>query len=505
MKRKAITRTLLIIGLLAATGLLINRAYTAKHSRQPVKPSAARAVKLPERKVAERKPSVAKVTNLPEGKWELSVDGAPFFIKGLCFGPNISRRTINSHLAEVKELGANAVRTWGTGSKTAILLDAAEEKDIKVCMGLWLQYHIDYATNDAYKRHALAEISKWVKEYKDHPAVLMWHVGNEVVMELQNYFVEDPEPQRIAYAKFLEEVCQTIHRLDPNHPVASISVWSLAWPYFKEYVPSLDVYGVNIYGGLVAIHGEWERLEIDKPYLVTEYGPHGEWEAAKDPNGIEKEPLDTEKAAAYSQGWNDYIVPNKGDNLGGFAFIYGEGEDFGGVWYNLLMSGKKRPAFYSVKEAYTGEEVTDNKPPVISKMSLSQSSGLAVGSIVRLEVIANDPEGDALNYEVQLSEKYMARYLITDILGMQADGNRAKLCEKYIAPDGKLYLASFVEISEGVFDIVVPTKEGLYKVYISVTDSMNNVSVETCSMKVGNIPNPEQADLPANPALTDIQ
>jgi hypothetical protein len=407
--RKISFVTRILIGGLLLAGLTVNNAYAGKPDK-PGKPDEP------------YEGSVVEITG-SSGEWKLKVDDdEDFFIEGLCFGPDISRRTIDGYMTQVVELGANTVRTWGTGGETKVLLDAAQEQEIKVCMGIWLQHFIAYADNEGYKNHTLSEISTWVEKYKNHPAVLMWNVGNEVILHLDQYFDEDTglEEHRIAYAEFVEQICQKIHSIDPNHPVTSSSTrleeGKYGWDYYIDYTPSLDIYAMNIYKLLFEIQDKWESLPIDKPYIITEFGPDGEWEIPK------------------------------------------EKEDFGGVWFNLLMSGKKRPSFYSVKEMY-GKGAGDNNPPVISSMLLSKSPDLDP-NIVRLTVDASDPDEDLLSYEV-------------------------KLCGRDVTGDERLYLADFEQLGEGVFNVTVPDTEGIYKIYIFVTDGMGNIGIETRSMKVG--------------------
>ncbi|NEE43452.1 hypothetical protein G3M55_02375, partial [Streptomyces sp. SID8455] len=58
---------------------------------------------------------------------------------------------------------------------------------------------VNYLTDTAYKNDMLAEFPRWVETYKDHEGVLMWNVGNESVLGLQNcYSGDELEQQRDA-------------------------------------------------------------------------------------------------------------------------------------------------------------------------------------------------------------------------------------------------------------------------------------------------------------------
>ena len=65
---------------------------------------------------------------------------------------------------------------------------------------------------------------------------------------------------------------QAIHAIDPNHPVTSTDAWTGAWPYYKQYTPSLDLLAVNSYGSVCNVNTDWVNGGYTKPYIVTEAG-----------------------------------------------------------------------------------------------------------------------------------------------------------------------------------------------------------------------------------------
>ncbi len=103
--------------------------------------------------------------------WQLFRAGEPYFIRGA--GGDHS-------LEALKAAGANSVRTWGgdPGAK----LDEAHALGMTVAVGIWLgheRHGFDYG-NPAQVRAQLDEARAIVEKYKDHPAVLLWGVGNEM-------------------------------------------------------------------------------------------------------------------------------------------------------------------------------------------------------------------------------------------------------------------------------------------------------------------------------------
>ena len=68
--------------------------------------------------------------------------------------------------------------------------------------------------------------------YKDHPALLMYGVANEVYINMAT------DEEKLAYSKVLERVCSAIKAIDPNHPIASVEAWTFGiewWEYVRQF------------------------------------------------------------------------------------------------------------------------------------------------------------------------------------------------------------------------------------------------------------------------------
>lgn len=409
--------------------------------------------------------SVVKVTG-SQGNWQLTVDGAPYQVKGLTWGPAVADAT--KYLPDLASMGVNTIRTWGTDATSQPLFDAAAANGVKVIAGFWLQPGggpgsggcVNYVTDTSYKDQMLAEFPKWVDTYKDNPGVLMWNVGNESTLGLQNCFSGDElEAQRNAYTTFVNDIAKKIHQVDPNHPVTSTDAWTGAWPYYKRNAPDLDLYAVNAYNAVCNIRSDWEQGGYTKPYIVTETGPAGEWEVPDDANGVPDEPTDLQKADGYTKAWG-CITGHKGVALGATMFHYGTEDDFGGIWFNLLPGGLKRLSYYSVKKAYGGDTSNDNTPPVISQMTVDHATdGVPAGGQLHIATQATDPNGDPVTYQVLFSSNYI-------------DQNKA------------LVAADTTVGGDGSLTAKVPDKVGVYKVYVRATDGHGNAGIEARSVRV---------------------
>ncbi|ALO06608.1 Secreted protein [Streptomyces venezuelae] len=414
---------------------------------------------------AQPEPGGAVRVSGTQGDWRLTVGGQPFTVKGVTWGPAMADAP--RYMPDVKSMGVNTVRTWGTDAGTKPLLDAAAANGVKVINGFWLQPGggpgsggcVNYVTDTAYKNTMLTEFAKWVDTYKSHPATLMWNVGNESVLGLQNcYGGTELEAQRNAYTTFVNDVAKKIHSIDPDHPVTSTDAWTGAWPYYKRNAPDLDLYSMNAYGDICGVRQDWVEGGYTKPYIITETGPAGEWETPKDANGVPEEPTDVQKADGYTQAWN-CVTGHQGVALGATAFHYGIEHDFGGVWFNLLPDGLKRLSYYSLKKAYTGSLAGDNTPPVISGMTVTPAGSAPAGGEFTVRADVRDPDGDPVTTKILLSGNY-------------ANG------------DKRLIDASYRSLGNGTFAVTAPEKLGVWKVYVQAEDGRGNVGIETKSVKV---------------------
>ncbi|WP_225652001.1 discoidin domain-containing protein [Streptomyces pseudogriseolus] len=400
-----------------------------------------------------------------QGNWQLTVGGQPYTVKGLTWGPAIADAP--KYLPDVKSMGVNTIRTWGTDGGTKPLLDSAAANGLKVVNGFWLQPGggpgsggcVNYVTDTTYRNTMLTEFTKWVEAYRNHPATLMWNVGNESVLGLQNcYSGAELEAQRNAYTGFVNDVAKKIHSIDPDHPVTSTDAWTGAWPYYQRNAPDLDLYSTNSYGDICGVREDWEQGGYTKPYLITEGGPAGEWEVPDDVNGVPDEPADVQKAEGYTKAWN-CVTGHRGVALGATLFHYGTEHDFGGIWFNLLPDGLKRLSYYAVKRAYTGTAGNDNTPPVVSALAVSPASSAPAGGEFTVRADVRDPDGDPITHKIFLSGNY-------------ANG------------DKRLVEASWRSTGKGTFAVRAPEKLGVWKVYLQAEDGRGNAGIETKSVKV---------------------
>ena len=200
----------------------------------------------------------AKVTlKNTNGKYQLFVNKTPFYINGAgCEFGNIT--------ALAKHNG-NSFRTWRTDNGKDIL-DEAQNNGLMVTMGIEVareRHGFDYNDEVAVKQQK-ERIRKEILELKDHPALLIWAIGNELNLRATNPKVWDA----------VNDISKMIHEIDPNHltttTLAGISQQDIN--YIKERCGDIDILSVQLYGEIVTMPKALKDLGWTGPYMITEWG-----------------------------------------------------------------------------------------------------------------------------------------------------------------------------------------------------------------------------------------
>ena len=255
----------------------------------------------------------AKVTLLNnEGSYQLLVNNEPFYIKGagLEFG----------NIPALAKHNGNSFRTWrienGRQSGKEVL-DEAHKYGLMVTMGIEVareRHGFDYNNESAVKEQ-LEQIKKDVIALKDHPALLLWGIGNELNLRYTNPKVWDA----------VNEISQMIHEVDPNHltttSLAGISKKEIT--LIKEKCPDLDLLSFQMYGSLEHLPRMIKEYDYTGPYIVTEWGATGHWEVPTTKWGVPIEENSSVKASNYLNRYYDVIEANKSKCLGSYVFSLG--------------------------------------------------------------------------------------------------------------------------------------------------------------------------------------
>lgn len=396
--------------------------------------------------------------------WTFKVDTKPYEIKGVTFGPVDDVDNYDKYFKDLTFLGVNTIRTWATGKNTKALLDAAQKYNIKVMAGIWMRHgkpgmedddRFDYLKDDKGKEDQYENAINFVKKYKNHPAILTWGIGNEVYLNIAT------APEKLAYSKLLEKICSEVKKLDPNHPITSVDAWTFGMDWWSKHVPSIDIYGLNSYGpGVQFLQTELEKKNIDKPYIITEFGVRGEWDIKEKKNDIKIEPSDEEKYSTIANGYSDWIT-SKPKNLGVFVFHYEDNNKHLAPWLLTQYKGSLRPQYWAIRKAFTGKD-PENSIPTIELFELPNKS-FKSKSWVPVTLKANDLENESLSISFSYNQRTGSRKRRDQIVPLESKGSLEK-----------------------GFEIQLPEVDGAIKVYAEVKDTYNNMAIAFNSIVVND-------------------
>lgn len=397
-------------------------------------------------------------------QWNILVNETPFEIKGVTFGYDQDVENYDRYFKDLQSIGVNTIRLWATNEYTSQLLDTAEKYDIKVMVGIWMRHgrpgmedddSFNYLEDVDGMEAMYTNAINVVNQYKTHPAVLTWGIGNEVYLNMAT------DPEKEAYSKLLERICSAIKDLDPNHPITSVEAWTFGLDWWEKFVPSIDIYGLNSYGpGAGYLQNELDKRSIDKPYIITEFGVTGEWDITEKPNGIPMEPTDQQKYQAITMGYNEWISP-KPNCLGVYIFHYGNGNSFGTSWLLTHYDHYIRPQYWAIREAYTGQKPV-NMTPQIKSFGVVENSKES-GTWIPVDLVVSDVENDELTFSFHYNQRTGSRKRRNSIKPLEYKGN----------------------ITDG-FQIKLPQEDGAIKVYVHVIDSQKNMGIASTSVLVSD-------------------
>ena len=401
------------------------------------------------------------------GEYQLLRDGVPYQINGVGG---------DQYLSELKAAGGNSIRTWSV-ENLGDILDQAHQHDLTVCAGFWLgheRHGFDYQ-NDSAVRNQLESCLAAVEKYKNHPALLLWAVGNEMEGDGKN--------PAIWYA--INHIARECKRLDPHHPtmtvIAELGENEVKLENLARYCPDVDIVGVNSYAGITSLAERYLKTGVTKPFIVTEHGPHGPWEVEKTKWGAPLEPSSTIKAQQYRDGYRAAVAQQPGQCFGSYTFLWGHKQETTWTWFGMLLpDGRQLGTVDVMSEFWTGN-APSNLAPVIKSLSLSGADKVKPGETLTAKVVANDPDGDEIKIEWVLRSDAI-------VIGVGGDAQSAELT-----------FSELVKSNGSTASVTAPKGGGGYRLYAYVNDGNKKTAVANVPFYVDAplvaVPSP-QATLP---------
>ncbi|OOG73186.1 hypothetical protein B0E43_14175 [Algoriphagus sp. A40] len=369
------------------------------------------------------------------------------------------------HLDLVSEYGGNSIRTWSLHDADRIL-DEAHALGLTVTLGLeigrpawgsdfsyWKFWEVD---------KKIEELRPLIEKYKNHPALLMWGVGNEIK--------EYGGGARPVVFYITDKVAKMVKEVDPNHPtMTAVDVFSQnKIASYRHIMPNIDILGFNAFK---TIDQMFERVYEDKgwgkAYMLSEWGPDGHWEVTGTEWGAPKEMKGSEKRALMEKYWGK-ITNDSSMLVGSYVFYWGYKYEATNTWFGLFSEeGYRTESANFLKYAWSGQK-PDNEAPDISDMFIETTQG-AVNDNVYLEnnaeyiakALTDDPEGDSLTYRWEI--RHEGNYFI------ERDGYDYSMTD--------YTMDHLIQKEEGnSITFKSPKEEGPYRIFIFAYDGHGNVA-----------------------------
>ena len=410
----------------------------------------------------------AEVTISKDTKGNLTLlrDGHPYFIQGAGG---------STHLAVLKEHGGNSIRTWGIESlETQVegkrLIDRCAELGLSITAGIWIapERHGFNYSNPAQIQRQRDAVRAAVRKYKDHPALLLWGLGNE----MEGTQSDGRAPH---IWKKLNELAAIVKAEDPHHPVMTViaSAASTKIKGILEHYPNLDILGVNAYAGAGGAAAAAKSACWKKPFVLTEFGPSGHWEVPRTKWGAPIEPSSRDKAAAYFASQKTMLEEAADVSLGSYCFVWGQKQETTSTWYGMfLKTGEKLPQVDAMCRAWTDKWPANRCPRVTRFESELREAIVPPGKLCVARMEAIDPDGDELRWEWTVTAES------TDL---KVGGDKES--------EPSSFPNSIVSAEKDQVVIKTPDKPGNYRLFGIVRDGKGAASAENFCFRV-ELPRP---------------
>jgi hypothetical protein len=389
-----------------------------------------------------------------------------FQIKGVCGDKDLDR---------LATLGVNTVRGYTIGSPDVMRqkLDHAHRLGIKMILSEWMPHHGENRNNEGhvwrfdYNAKGDEMVKRFIEKIEaigDHPAILMWGLGNEVNMD---------EP----YLRTVNRMSQEIHKRFPHHltSLTMINARPDSIAVVKKFAPDLDVLGIQSYSR-GAVRGSIKKTEElwGKPFYMSEFNTNGPWNYGKTAWGVEFDEPASRKVsdlkdcyAAIDESplclgstifvWGHYATWDRPTYFGLLLDPNPEGSPGKDSFDHLLMT----PQADVMAEHFTKQPIKGNRAPVISQLEFeggARSKVVKPGEALTVRFAAQDTNGDTIEF-------------VSWVLATKVQSTR-------------VVAGPFAQTSSSHAVIPAPQKVGEYLILVYAKDNRGGASATVVPFKV---------------------
>jgi hypothetical protein len=320
-------------------------------------------------------------------------EGVPYYIKGAA---TVSGKS--SYVHKLKSYGGNSLRIWRHFKEN---LDSAQQNGVTVLLTLPLRgerhgLDLEDSVQVAQEKERILDT---VRQYKDHPALMLWSLGNELEIV----------PGRSYNRKLwnlIDDLAVQIHEIDPAHPVMTIISGGGIQQESREiykHCPNLDLLGINAYHNIAEVCMAARQI-WPKPYVVTEWGPTSYWRGMPSTEwNAPVEQTSSQKAESYRYRYEHVIRADKTHCLGSYVFLWEQRQERTHTWFSMFdKEGLEAHTVEVMRILWSGTEPPNYVPRVDSLYLDGRTSihdiYLQPGQVYPARVLCHDPDQDELEY-----------------------------------------------------------------------------------------------------------
>lgn len=199
-----------------------------------------------------------------------------YTIKGICYAPDVNGDVFCENYEEdfplIKKAGANSLRTYrplgchdDDGSGEGFNLKRSK-KILDKCRHEHLTVTVGFSYEDMEEGGMM---DKYLKEFGDHPAILMIAFGNEYNYHYGDWFTKEEWLQRLG------EAAARARTYAPGKLIATVHGEMPSQQEYEEYVSAgMDIIMLNMYRGsnFGFTAQNWDKMSAEMPWVLGEFG-----------------------------------------------------------------------------------------------------------------------------------------------------------------------------------------------------------------------------------------
>ena len=395
-----------------------------------------------------------------EKEFQLVRNGKHFYIRGAAG---------DSHFQELADLGGNTVRLYDTINLQSNL-DEAAKYGLAVIVDIPIPaYSGKNYINEEENKVLKKKIKVLVKKYKNHTALLMWNLGNEInypKVHWKDFLRENLGKKR--FISTFNDFIDIIHNEDKNHPV-STTLWNSDFQQhvaFEIFSPEIDLISYNVFGDVNNVKEQINQISFlfgKSPYYISEFGSDGWWwlEAKKTSWDSPIEQTSAKKAEQIKTRYS-LIVNNFENCLGSLLFFWGYKYECTDTWFSLFNDEYKSEIMIELEHLW---RKSSDRPNLIG---LDYMLVDGKGALDNLIFTPNELKGSELKLESSNIDSLRIRWEIYPDVWYHG-WNEEKYNTKKLKPPIPLECFLSAEKNKTVF--ITPGKEGPYRIFAYVYDN----------------------------------